>query len=606
MITGPSFSYDFAVDSRDRPGTPELFAVAALSEFHLDGEAMLAFNPRSGCRMALAAEVLNALSYCTVFRTLDEHVAELLSDSDGAAERARAIRAILQSVHDGGLTLSAAELSRELAPAQIAAAAPAVPVVAIITCDRPAALQRLLQSLPGACDLGSVERLLVVDDSRAPEHRRRNRELARQCGARSPCPVVYFGADEARQFVDALAGRLPALEQEIRFLADRERWTDFISTGVTRNCAQLLCVGRPLIVIDDDVVCSLYAPGGARAGFEISAGRRQALFFDDIDSQEACRIRDGADVVQRLCRCLGLTLPEALAAMGALGLEQQAFRHADSGFAARLGRQSRVLVTECATIGDPGTQDYAWLGGVPEETARRIAGDAGQAELALRNAPCWLGVDRTSFVPSANFSQVTGFDNRDFLPPYFPFERGQDRVFGETLSYLFPGSVVLVHPWAVLHQRMTGTGRAQALQRRWNPDGFPGWLTFAPLERAAACHAADLPTRLANLAASFADLGQSAPATIQRLAAEWRLRDASQYLASLRRTLEFSRGAIPEWTGWLQRNLDKTRASMDRDPPAPANSDEIIVLWQAAWSSFGRALEAWPAIRAAAADLQES
>jgi hypothetical protein len=36
----------------------------------------------------------------------------------------------------------------------------------------------------------------------------------------------------------------------------------------------------------------------------------------------------------------------------------------------------------------------------------------------------------------------------------------------------------------------------------------------------------------------------------------------------------------------------------------PANSEEILALWQPAWRSFGRALAAWPAIRAAAAELR--
>ena len=329
----------------------------------------------------------------------------------------------------------------------------------------------------------------------------------------------------------------------------------------------------------------------------------QALFFESIEEQEARRIRDDADAVRRLNRCLGLTLPDALAAMGASRLEQQAWRHADSGFAAQLSRHSRIRVTECGTFGDPGTQDYAWLAALPGETLRRIAGDPRQAELAMRNSPCWLGVERTSFVPTANFSQVTGFDNRDFLPPYFPFERGQDRVFGETVRFLFPGSVALAHPWAVLHQRVTGTGRAQALQQRWNPGGFPGFLTYAPLERAGASHAGDLPTRLAGLAAAFADLGHSPPAALLRLHAELQLRDQSQRLAGLRKSLELSGGASPEWADWLEQDLRKTRAATQREPAMPANSAEILALWQTAWRAFGRALAAWPAIRDAAGEL---
>jgi hypothetical protein len=43
---------------------------------------------------------------------------------------------------------------------------------------------------------------------------------------------------------------------------------------------------------------------------------------------------------------------------------------------------------------------------------------------------------------------------------------------------------------------------------------------------------------------------------------------------------------------------------MSRVEETPANSDEITGLWQGAWRLFGRTLEAWPEIRAAATELQ--
>jgi hypothetical protein len=91
---------------------------------------------------------------------------------------------------------------------------------------------------------------------------------------------------------------------------------------------------------------------------------------------------------------------------------------------------------------------------------------------------------------------------------------------------------------------------------------------------------------------------------VLRLHAEQQLRDRSQQLASLRRSLELSVGASPEWIHWLEQELRKTRAEIDREPPMPANGQEILALWQTAWRSFGRALAAWPAIRAAAAELR--
>ena len=611
MSNGSPFGFSYSLDPAGRTSgkvgggdiaTEDLFAIAALSEYHLGGGAMLARNPLNGRQMVLAAEVLNALSHCSGFRAMDEHVSDLMDGASGQPERARAIRAILQSVRDGGLTLSAVERCRELAP-RPAAAVPAPPVGVIITCDRPAALERLLASILAGCDLERARRLCVVDDSRVEAHRRRNRELLESFAARAACPAVYFGPDEARGLLAELLRRLPAQEASIRFLLDAERWSEFVSTGVSRNLAQLLSAGHPQIVFDDDAVCRLYRPTFAQPGFELSTGRRQALFFDELSAQEDCRLDGGDDALQQLGSCLGLALPEALAAMGAERLEPSAWRHAEAAFAAALRTDSRVLITECGTLGDPGTQDYSWVALMPAESVRRIARDPGQSALALRQAQCWLGVDRPTFAPGANFSQITGFDNRDFLPPYFPFGRGQDRLFGDTVRFLFPGHLALVHPWAVLHLRVQEAAAPASRPRgRVGPGDFPGYLTFGPLAQGGSCHAAEARERLDALAAAFSDLGSAPAQALSRLYLENRLRELAGHMETLRRNLAASDGGEPTWQDGLRKTLQEYRADMEREPDLTGRQ-ETIPLWRSAWTGFGQALRDWPLIRENAKEI---
>ena len=611
MSNGSSFDFSVSLDPR-RPSGPgggapreaDLFAMAPLAEYHLGGGSMLARNALNGRQMSLPADVLNALSHCHRFRSLDEHVADLMDGSDGTPERARAIRGIVQRVREGGLTLAAADLCDALAPAPEAGATVA-PAAAIITCDRPAALERLLGSIGEACDLQHVHRLRVIDDSRSPENRALNRAAVARFAASAQICASYFGPDEAQAFVTGLSKQLPELEEAIRFLLDRNRWAEFISTGVSRNLAQLLTIGRPLVVFDDDALCRLFQPEFAAGGVELSGGRRQARFFDDLDAQQR-RLEEDSDAVRRLSRCLGLGLPGALHALGVERLEQRAWRHAEAVFAAGLSRRSRVMITECGTIGDPGTSDYSWLGRMPTESVRHLANDGDQAGLALRHSRCWLGADRPTFASCANFSQITGFDNREFLPPYFPFGRGQDRVFGETVRFLFPGSLSLIHSWAALHLRVDepdrGLHRAAQLQQRWSPDGFPGLLTFLPLERHADCHARDTRVRAASLAAAYCDLGSSPLPAIVRLRAEQRLRNLREQLEDLTRSLSLSEGGDPAWLDWLRRRQRETREEMGREPPLPGGHEGLVAHWQSAWTGFGRALEAWEHIRSAAAE----
>jgi len=51
----------------------------------------------------------------------------------------------------------------------------------------------------------------------------------------------------------------------------------------------------------------------------------------------------------------------------------------------------------------------------------------------------------------ASMSQVTGLDNTQLLPPYFPFLRGEDLLFGAMTLFLHPKAAVLDLPWAVPH-----------------------------------------------------------------------------------------------------------------------------------------------------------
>ena len=70
---------------------------------------------------------------------------------------------------------------------------------------------------------------------------------------------------------------------------------------------------------------------------------------------------------------------------------------------------------------------------------------------ALTTRKVWSGRNHPHFSPRSNMSQITGLDNRQMLPPYLPITRGEDRLFGHMVDFVFPASVTLDYPWAVPH-----------------------------------------------------------------------------------------------------------------------------------------------------------
>jgi len=612
MGNDESFSWSISLGSESAPPAPELFAVGKLSEYPLPEHTVLVRNPANGRTLRLPEEVVTALTFCDAYRTLEEHADELMKGSDGNPDRRRAIREVVKSVRDGGLTSSARSLCETLRPRQAATAAAPDPVVAVITCDRPRALARLLDSMAESCDFGQIHRCCIVDDSRSETAARQNRELAGRLASRTGSRVDYFGRQEASALQAYLAKRLPYAQDAIRFLLDWEGWREFVSTGTARNYCQLLSAERPLVVFDDDTVCRLYAPAFERAGPEFSLGRLQAQFFDDLSEQDPLRLQGHADPVRRHLQCLGQCIPEALGALGLDRLEQDAFRHARPDAVAPLHQGSRIRVTECGSVGDPGSIDYTWLGSLPEETLDILCRDERQASLAAAESRCWLGVSRPTLTHGANFSQVTGFDNRDFLPPYFPIERGQDRIFGDMVHFLYPDSVSLIYPWAVLHLRENRMVVRPGRMEDFNPAGDIGHLTGVPATRVEGCAATGLQPRLDFLAASFTDLASASHDTIIDLCSEQRLRRKSWTLTQASASAHRCRNAPQDWKGWLaraeksaQESLLSTPAWLQPDRVDKPGRGEIIDFWRDAWRRFGDSLVAWPAIRRAAAEWVE-
>jgi hypothetical protein len=615
-LTNPtSFNYTFSSPaSPSSKPEPELFALDKLTSFQLPNNQVLARNSRTGKEMVLPQDALNALSFCTNFRTIEEHVETLMEGLDGDPARAAAIREVVQSVHDGGLTISASEICRELKPDASASRIPEKPVVVIITCDCPPALERLLNSILKNSDQASIDRCYVVDDSRSTEYAASNREHVNAANRQASMGVHYFGADEAREMVNKLVENLPQHEAEIRFLLDRELWKEQKSYGVARNYSHLLSVGKPVIVFDDDTVCEVCEPPRRQAGVEFTGEPPEVDFYTSNDEWQELRATQARDPVARHMQCLGLGLPAAVAQAGVQRLEQEALRHAPQKFAIQLRPDSHVIITECGSMGDPGTGSNHWIKMMPGESRDRLLNSDITLQQALETRIYWLGRKRSVFHHSANMSQVTGFDNRQFLPPYFPIIRGEDQIFGEITRFMYPTSVVLEYGWAVPHLPIP--------ERHWKkgentqPIGskFPGGLTREVINKTSECLAEDVSLRLEFLASLLKDLAGSPDKVLLDRFLQERQRYRASELRGLQTRIDESSELPAEWQDFLKSAFQRVEASLFEEPRMDEltgsvhgyQGRDLAQFWRSAWRDFGQSLLAWQEIRAAARELLEA
>lgn len=616
-MTDPTgFSIGMQVDpSTPFKPLPDWVALDLCHAYPVPDGNLLVHNPRNGKRVMVKPEVYAALLHCRQFKTLDQHAAALVEFNPDMQGQQADIRRVLQSMLKGGIMSSAKHACDRLKSKTESRPAENTgdePVVAILTWERPQALQRLLESIAANCDSGKIHCLYVIDDSRKAENISKNQALAEQFAQEISCPVQYFGQAEQQSLLDKLVKELPEHENAIQFLADRSRWINHWTAGLTRNLALLLSCGRRLVMIDDDAVCDVYDPPGLKPDITFSDHPREALFFGSEQEWAYLRQAINPDPIDRHMRCLGLSFSQALERLGQENLKPAGFKASTALELSELQPDSAVLVTECGSLGCPGTNSNTWLPDMAPDSLSRMLASAKQTGFALESRKVWSGRNHPHFSPRPNMSQLTGFDNRRMLPPYLPMIRGQDRVFGYMLDFIFPNAVTLDYPWAIPHLPIP--------DRKWSDrdlnftpaDSFPMFFVENIVEHKSVCLSVSPGDRLSGLALWFKDMAGASADALTSMYRDSRLRSDAGRLGHLTALLAQAEHAPVTWTNYLRNGITQLNADMERasredfrvkGSPAELETEDLIAFWRKVWEDFSAALEAWPDIREAASRI---
>ena len=597
---------------------PDWVAFDLCQAYPVPGGNLLLHNTRTGKRAMVKPEVYASLLHCSQFKTLDQHTASIIESNPGMQGQQADIRKVLQSMLDSGIMISAKSACDRLKSGvkdSIEGKDTTAPVVAILTWERPQALERLLESIVSNCDTEKFHRLYVIDDSRKAENIILNQTITDRFNDKIAAPLQYFGQAEQQSLLKELVARLPAHESGIRFLADQSRWKDHWTSGLTRNLALLLSCGHRLVMIDDDAICDVYDPPQRKPDITFSDRPREAVFFGSEQEWAQLRQPINPDPVNRHMQCLGLTVSEALNTLGQSHLKAAGFSDATAIQLSELLPGSPVLLTECGSFGCPGTGNNTWLPDMAPNSLKRMLASTKETTHALTSRKVWSGRNQPHFAPGANMSQVTGFDNRQMLPPYLPILRGEDRLFGYMLDFIFPNSVTLDYPWAVPHLPIP--------DRRWRDsdlsfkpaDSFPMFFVEKIVEYKSSCHSVSASDRLSNLSTWFDDMASASEDSLKAMYRHSRLKSDSQRLNHLTELLASGEATPVNWQNYLrngisQLNADLNKASREdftpKGVPATMESDELMLFWKKVWCEFATALKAWPEIRDAATKIVNS
>ncbi|GAB5413360.1 MAG: hypothetical protein Cons2KO_09630 [Congregibacter sp.] len=608
-----NLSYSSTLDSSGPQSGPtpgsgavdaDLVAFVDLESVPINNQMSLMINRRTGAQQLIAPQVEEALRSCTRLYSLAEHTSRLCSQRPELKGQEAVVNRSLKQLIDAGYGLSGTECKTRFSDIQERPLASSV--VCILTCDRPDAVERLLESMLHVSKVSRHAALYLIDDSRDAENQRRNASLVEEFNLRCAKSMSYFGQAEQRDLLEQLLSKLPEHREGIEFLIDAEKWRLEKSYGRSRTLALLLSIDSRLVMLDDDVLCQAVAPMEAAAGIGVETSRRVGFFESADDLMQNAQTLP-FDPISGHLQFLGQAVGSAVGKISEVNASGFELRGVDAALLNTIDPAASLVSTQSGSWGNTGTTSPHWALNLDESSIERLVNASIGMKDALERHHHWAGASQFTLRKSAFLSQVTGLDNQQLLPPYFPAFRGEDLLFGATTEFLHPRCGSLEYPWAVPH--LPTDGRSGLSLR--TPIALTGGMgTFSRI-LLASVNPIDSRTpesrlqELATVTDAFADKRAKDLLVDYRLdLARTHVSQLNQYLTIREKSEQlpsanwqaYTKRAVEE----VQQALENTHAIQDISSRLGNQSDdEIISQFRALARGWASALRAWPAMREA-------
>jgi len=549
----------------------------------------------------VAKPVLYILTRCAVPRTLAEHEAAVLSITP--ADQSAFVRQTLASLVKAGLLRP--EDSR--APSRSTSGGE-ISTVAIMTAGRPHRLKRCLASL--LSNLGDTPRVsvLVIDSSVASDVVSMNQGVISELIDRFGRHIEYLGPTQCEQLCQLLvaSGTSQTLVHYAMGVTQRG-----LSLGGAKNVMSLATAGERVLVLDDDVVCTLWRPQASEAhrlrlcghndprSYRFFASRSEAVPSESIsaadllDAHERVVGRSLTELVEDAGSCDITSACHHLLSASAEGNMRTRVRISMSGIAGdALEPAHRLLLTDGAWKAEFESSREAFEIAMTCNETRRIAA----VDSLVHDAACEL-------VASA-------IDNADTTPPFLPVGRDSGRLFGALLRMCDPQAVFAHVPLGVALDPEVAS-HSSAASASAGAQVLASDVVLEVLSRSAIpTWESDACNRMQWIGRHVSALGQLSrrdfDEVIKSLVVERRARELLKV-----ESIQDAGPAYPSyWTAALMRYRAATIEALAEpayycpaDISAPSDSTSQSE-WQSALADFGDLLRAWPEMWGAAARLK--
>jgi hypothetical protein len=602
------------LNGEDEPldGPATWYRITDLTVVPAGGDVFL-HDPERAAPTVLPIFEMDLLAQCTYFAPVEAHAATVARrtglPADGVTQR-------LYDFVDRGLLVSQQQVvDRARAAAEAEAdATPALNRVAVITSDRPASLATCLRSYRER--YGAELELVVFDDSADAATRAENRRVAAQAAAGGP--IMYAGDEEKRRLVTELTARTGVELDVVRAaVTDFDGFT--FHCGANRNAALLDAAGGTVLMVDDDTTARAAYPADAGDGLRLSSHYepRSLRFFARVEDALAAADWRDDDLLAWHRRFLGRSPAACAFGPGVRGMPLPLdadgatldLNEADAGLIAAFSRgRGRVILTSAGVAGDSGMGSplsFLWLQGATRERLLEEYESNRTARAVHRSADVTT-VSNSEFLMSSHVA----FDVRGTIPPFSPVLRNEDGAFGAILRACAPESYIAFLPWGVEHappdaratdfdQVLRSIGRA--LANSIIRDLAQG---FEP-----AAGVTDPVMRLRAFGQYLTALGAMSPADFDAVVRHQVITAVAPRIEMLNRTIDQNGGQPEPWAEDCAAVMAEGMRVLTEDAlvvtDIPGNTpEERHRRFQRLLSRFGRVIDAWPELLAAAADMR--
>ena len=568
---------------------------------------------RHGHSLLVPRTVGEALLSCRSFRTVAAHFGSAANSGILRAADETAFRESIGSLIESG---AAEKFSTVVSRAQ--GVGPDVPkreirTLAMVSCDRPHLAQRALRSFArNALQYGRRLTMVIYDDSQNPRNINNYRVVAADIAAEFGLEVRHAGWHQRSNFAKSLATHVGLASNTTTAALLGNGPTD-LHRGANTNSAFLDLCGENFLSIDDDLTCDVgtrSAPGDGGITFTSTPGPVKSFAYPDWASLGVDVRPENIDYIGLHESILGRSLSAVLQETGNI---DAASATADC-FGLDAGTPPYVGVTCGAFYGDSGSEIPSYLLFSPNETIRAFLGGEDYYESVVRSRLVWRGVPRftighSRFIQATNLGVSAFADGARIIPPFLPWFRCSDNIFGEMLAQCRPDiRIGYLHqgirhdPWPPRKDKRDDVWRLATKVRFY--DVFSALL--AVFSRSA--HAGSGETWLRSFADFLRASSTLGTCELQRLLFDVLAERAARRICELEEVLRKHRDAPAWWRKDVERYLQMKTHWIDEgvlcfsEESLARNGGPPVIF--PLLSQFADVLESWPAMIKGSQDLR--